>query len=360
MHIERVQVDEGFLDGLDLRLVRGLNVIIGPRGSGKTSLIELIRFCLDASTITDDAGQRGHDQALSILGGGQVTVTVADGTDRISIVRSSADEHPRSTASLPMVTILGQGEIEAIGSQPSGRLHLVDRLRSDVPREGGASDQLGRQIKSITSELRDVLLEVDDLEQTIETSRDVPDLLSSALELEADALVSVQATQEDRTQLVDLQGVSATLTVRRSIFDRARAELQSLDDALSQFASRLVLTEGWPEAAGREDLLESIREKVASHLSVIGGVREGIVAARGEIAVLAESDVATGVQVDDASRALRGRLDQVEAGVGAVTREVEGLKERLGQLEAARQRLEEKRDRARSIAEKAGRAVPSP
>jgi hypothetical protein len=29
MHIERVQIEEGFLDGLDLRLVPGLNVIIG-------------------------------------------------------------------------------------------------------------------------------------------------------------------------------------------------------------------------------------------------------------------------------------------------------------------------------------------
>ena len=48
MIIERVQVEEGFLDGLDLRFTKGLNVLIGPRGSGKTSVIELIRFCLGA------------------------------------------------------------------------------------------------------------------------------------------------------------------------------------------------------------------------------------------------------------------------------------------------------------------------
>ena len=46
MYIERVQVEEGFLDGLDLELSAGLNVVIGARGTGKTSLIELIRFCL--------------------------------------------------------------------------------------------------------------------------------------------------------------------------------------------------------------------------------------------------------------------------------------------------------------------------
>ena len=45
MHIERVQIEEGFLDGLDVSFSRGLNVVIGERGTGKTSLIELVRFC---------------------------------------------------------------------------------------------------------------------------------------------------------------------------------------------------------------------------------------------------------------------------------------------------------------------------
>jgi|SRR6267378_460345 len=43
MHIERVQVEEGFLDGIDVDLVPGLNVVIGTRGTGKTSLMALSR-----------------------------------------------------------------------------------------------------------------------------------------------------------------------------------------------------------------------------------------------------------------------------------------------------------------------------
>src|SRR5712691_5117868 len=34
MHIERVQVEEGFWDGLDIESTPGLNVIIGARGTG--------------------------------------------------------------------------------------------------------------------------------------------------------------------------------------------------------------------------------------------------------------------------------------------------------------------------------------
>jgi predicted AAA+ superfamily ATPase len=40
MIIKRIQVEEGFLDGLDIAFAPGLNVLIGPRGTGKTSVIE--------------------------------------------------------------------------------------------------------------------------------------------------------------------------------------------------------------------------------------------------------------------------------------------------------------------------------
>ena len=47
MIIRRMQVEGGFLDGLDLRFEPGLNVLIGGRGTGKSSIIELIRYCFD-------------------------------------------------------------------------------------------------------------------------------------------------------------------------------------------------------------------------------------------------------------------------------------------------------------------------
>ncbi len=43
MRIERIQIEEGFLNGFDIWPKPGLNVVIGARGTGKTSLIELIR-----------------------------------------------------------------------------------------------------------------------------------------------------------------------------------------------------------------------------------------------------------------------------------------------------------------------------
>lgn len=82
MRIERVQIEESFLDGLDVLFALGLNVIIGERGTGKTSLIELVRFCLGVQGYTSDSAKRSLDHALSILGSGQVTVTLSDGQQR--------------------------------------------------------------------------------------------------------------------------------------------------------------------------------------------------------------------------------------------------------------------------------------
>ena len=330
MYIERVQVDEGFLDGFDLRLERGLNVVIGARGSGKTSLIELVRFCLGAPAFTDEAAERGFQQALSVLRGGQVTVTLTDGQERITIVRSSSDESPRSTAATPDVTILAQGEIEAVGAQPSGRLHLIDRLRPERRDLDSRSAQLRAEIKSTTSEIRDLLLEVDDMDLAVGESRDVPDELDRALELEASALEFVRATEEDRAQLASLQNESAQLKVRRGVFERALEELRSLDTDLSRISGRAVLAETWPESAGEDDLLLPIRVSLGGSLEQLAEVRGGVAEAVGAIGDLLQADVASAVGIDDASREIRTRLDQVEEGVGAITRQVEALRERAG------------------------------
>ncbi len=348
MHIERVQVDEGFLDGLDLRFDPGLNVIIGARGSGKTSLIELIRFCLAAPAFTDEARERGHQQALSVLRGGQVTVTLSDGEQTVVVVRSASDEDPRSTAEVPRVTILGQGEIEAVGAQPSGRLHLVDRLTPTLTRERAESERVARQIRSMTSEIRDLLKDLDQMESQIAESQGVSEELVAAREEEEAALASVEASSEDRSQLDQLQRESAQLKVRRSVLERSIAELEGLDTELVSIANRSVLADSWPEAAGDVDTLQSIRAAVQESIDSIARIRNVVQGAVGEINVLLENDVSRSVEVDEIWRQLRQRLDQVERGVGEVTRRVEALTERAGQVEALRQRLQEVEERADS------------
>ena len=109
MLIEQVQIEDGFLDGLDVQFAAGLNVLIGARGTGKTSLIELIRFALGATAFTEDAARRGKQQALSVLQGGQVTVVLRDGQDRFVVTRGGRDEAPSHISKTVVSTVSGGG-----------------------------------------------------------------------------------------------------------------------------------------------------------------------------------------------------------------------------------------------------------
>ena len=349
--IERIQVDEGFLDGLDLRFARGLTVIIGARGTGKTSILELVRFCLGASSFTEQAEQRGHQQALSILGGGQVTVTLSDGHDRTTVVRSASDSSPRSTSDTPDVTILAQGEIEAVGAQSDGRMHLVDRLEPERRDFDRKSKGLRAEIKSVTNEIRDLLLEVDEMEAAVADSSEVPERLEAALELEATALKSVSATEEDRTQLAALQSCSAQSKVRQGVFERASREVETLDDALLGILKQSILAERWPEAAGEEDMLVPLRKKVATVARNLGYARDVLTEIAKDLQSNIGEVVLEAVVTDQQSREVRKRLDEREEGVGAITRAVEDLREQAGQLSALRQRVAEKRALIREQAE---------
>ena len=138
MIIERIQVEEGFLNGLDLKLNRGLNVLIGPRGAGKTSIIELIRFCLGAATLTVKAEQSSKEHALSILGSGRVTVTLNDGRETISVSRTAEHWTKSSNSQFHPPVILSQNEIESVALHESGRLKLLDSISPVSPLSPGA------------------------------------------------------------------------------------------------------------------------------------------------------------------------------------------------------------------------------
>src|SRR5690242_10847542 len=119
-YIERLQVEaEGFLAGLDVSFKPGLNVIIGARGAGKTSIVELIRYALGASSFSDDVSMRGSQQAVAILDGGAVTVTLADGGERYTVTRSASGQTTRSAPGDAACTVLAQSEIESVGAKAS-------------------------------------------------------------------------------------------------------------------------------------------------------------------------------------------------------------------------------------------------
>ena len=341
-------IEDGFLDNLDVQFTPGLNVLIGARGTGKTSLIELVRFALGAQAFTEDAARRGNQQAISVLQGGQVTVVLREGEDRFVVTRGARDETPRSDRQIPPVTVIAQNEIEAVGAQSSGRLHLIDRFRPDR----GTSDQrrsgLVSMVRSVTAEISGIRDELRFINEQILEMQTVRSERLEAVAQQQDLLKSIEATAKDREELAELQALGAVLGVRSAVYERTTTTLESFRQELLRIAGGLGEIEEWPDSAGSTDLLGGVRGRVAEAAQSLRTTIAIIEEAEVDVRTLIEQNNADRLMTDEKARASRRALDELQAGAGALTRQVEILTEREAQLGA----LEDlAKDRATKVVE---------
>ena len=165
-HLVGVHVVGSFITDTWIILNDGLNALIGSKGSGKTAILECLRFVLNTpipkERIDDVQKHRNH-----ILGtGGYVECLVcdADGThrlitrrmdssDRITIT-SEAGESTSTMASSGQVfpiSILGWHEIESVADHASARIGILDRAGD--PK---VISQAYKEITDLISQARDV------------------------------------------------------------------------------------------------------------------------------------------------------------------------------------------------------------
>lgn len=349
MKISRIRVEEGFLHGLDLGFVDGLNVLIGPRGSGKTSIIELIRFCLDIPAYSDEIEQAARKFALAILGSGRVSVTLDYGNHESTITREFSEIESPSSPGFPAPTVLSQGEIETIGLAAESRLRLIDSF-SDVPSELGVNERsLLAEIRSITSQMQSILIEIQSIEEELESLSEVPDELTAAVDAQTEIMGSVEELSDQQEELSDLSDQTAAFSVRSDVFARARLVIEEWQRELKQLVNRYPKIEAWPDAAQGDDLLEPVR---ASLQKVKGNLSKGLSAINDEVTRLSElSDVneIKRLELEQKARTIRTMIEEIEEGAGRAAQKVAQLKEKSGKISALNGLLEERRSVSKSI-----------
>lgn len=142
--IERVRIVGGYLDGLDIEFSEHLNAMIGGRGTGKSTLVECIRFALDLKPFGSSAKAQHEAVVKANLGAerGQIKLYVRSAAmhgRRFTISRKYGDHpvvldegggvssyQPRDV--LPRLELFGQNEIYELTRDVPSRSRLVERF----------------------------------------------------------------------------------------------------------------------------------------------------------------------------------------------------------------------------------------
>lgn len=140
--MKSVKVNQGFFEGETFYFHPNLNCLIGGKGTGKSTIIELMRYCFnDISDFPDiRADTLGKVEKL-LRAGGTVTVTYVDENNHELIIQREVMADNLVDANRPIVKsstgvdafllsypiFFSQGEITRIATSPIAQLELIDR-----------------------------------------------------------------------------------------------------------------------------------------------------------------------------------------------------------------------------------------
>jgi DNA repair exonuclease SbcCD ATPase subunit len=250
--IEKIEISGGFLPGLSVTIPQGLTCIIGARGSGKSTLVEAVRFALCGISA---APKHCADLIQANLAGGAlVTITAfADGSNRYTIRRGlkqdpvllASDSRAINTVDLDRGTFLpldaySSIEIEAIADEALGgrRRHLLDELRSEQMRSVNLSlAESTRALETNADRIRTAQRMIDDLTEQMEELGDVRARLSALAPSDresAEDFVRLSRQQQlDQREITKLDSADRDLKTLEETLERLRTEAQKV------FAARL-------------------------------------------------------------------------------------------------------------------------
>ena len=348
MHIERVQIEEGFLDGLDVSFSRGLNVVIGERGTGKTSLIELVRFCLGVDGYTSESTKRSRDHALSVLGSGQVTITLSDGDRQVLVTRTGGDDSPRASDPFVRPIILSQTEIETVGLQAQGRLRLLDSFVGDQGDANVHEAAAASEVRSLTVEAEALRREIEELAEQVQEipvlEKQISDLAPKEQKL---AKVSAEAN-EKKTKLDAMSGNIAASSVGVSALERFQEAVSRWQSFLSTAVSRAPSVEPWPVGAGPDPLTKARAALLQAQEHLDKAVHE-LDQVSLEVQTHLQTSLDHKLKIEDGARQLRRDIEALQEGAGAIIRQGQQLRERKARLESLKTVLAERRKELQAL-----------
>lgn len=234
--IERIKFIGGYLDDVNIGLSDHLNAVIGGRGTGKSTLIECIRFALDIEPFGNEAKKQHESIVRSNLGSekGIVELTIRSAVmhgRRFIISRRYGDNaivtddqgnisphHPKEL--LPNIELYGQNEIYDMTRKESSRSQLIRRFLKD------SYEQFDDDIVKCLEELK------ENRETIIRTFRQKDDIEQ---EVEKLPKLEDQVKQYKKFGIDDKLEIIPKLEKEKQISNRISDELKVVKSSLSSF-----------------------------------------------------------------------------------------------------------------------------
>jgi len=337
--LTHVRVEGGFHDGLALDLAPGLNAVIGGKGTGKSTLIEIVRYVIDAGqpASKEAAGNRKHNFRANA----EASVFATDERgDEYEVRRSGdgsapvllRDGHETGLAVRRRVSarVFGQRELQTLADRPDTLREFV----AGVTREAW---------EEVTAPERDLLLAIEEQDREL-----------AALEEDIDRMgEEEQELQDVRDKLRVAEASGVTRWIQES---------QTLNRAHRSVAGMV----GWPlrvgEAAGAlERLLPApaadddapVPEGLARALADLeAAVRRAVDDLRGGVA-RAAADLIVPTAEWEAEYARRRKEVEAQLATAGISdpRQLRRLQQRAGELEERLAELPAKRERRQATAE---------
>lgn len=282
--VERMNVAGGYLDGVHVKFSDHLNTVIGGRGTGKSTLLECLRFALDLPPKGKQAQKLHQDIIKENLGraAGRVELTVVSSSQngkRYNISRRFGEPPivrdvdgnvstllPRDL--LPGIDIYGQNEIYELAQDETSRVQLLDRFLPQVlPQDSDyktKSANVQRRLKENQQKLTKSLADLDELNALVES---LPKL-------------EEQLRGFDDLGIKEKLAKTSLLAREREIAKSATNCVQSFRDALSEFSTSFpeldfisdAALEGLPDATQLIDIratLDGIKQGFTVNLAAM-------------------------------------------------------------------------------------------
>jgi hypothetical protein len=172
----------GFLDRTAVHFNGNLNVLVGGRGTGKSTMIESVRYTLGLEPLGEEARHAHEGFVRYVLGSGTKisllvrshkpsarSYTIERSIPNPPVIKNEAGEvltlSPKDV--MPGVEVFGQHEISELSKSPEKRTLLLERFLDRDPSLSGRKSKLRLELERSRSRIVDVRREMKALDERL-------------------------------------------------------------------------------------------------------------------------------------------------------------------------------------------------